>query len=147
MTNGLQQSAGTKPARARATKRSREAIAAFIDGNLGHLNTWLMQVASGIPKCNARGEHLRDGEGSVVWVNKPDPQAAIKAIAEIAEYHMPKLSRQEVSATVEHVDPTKMSKAQLERAILASLGVDAVDGEFVQVPDALPAFLQREQAG
>ena len=137
----------SKNSRNRNIINARRAIAEFVESNIPRLNGWLNQVANGVQARTVEGKPVIDSYGSPVWLIKPDPLAALKVVGDLTEYHLPKLSRTEAALTVEHVDPTKMSKAQLEQAILASLGVDAVDGEFVQVPDTLPAFLQREQAG
>jgi hypothetical protein len=116
----------------RATKQSREAIAQFVQMNLPRLDSWLQQVANGLPKLNAQGEPLRDGEGSIIFVVRPDPQAAIKCVADICEYHIPKLSRAEVSATLEHLPVEQRSTEQLQRQVLESLGLTTYEPEDVE---------------
>ena len=54
----------------KATSNAREAIAAFVEGNVDRLNGWLDQIAE------------TDG-----------PLAAFKCVSDILEYHVPKLSR------------------------------------------------------
>ena len=62
----------------RATMAAREAIARFVDGNSAKLQGWLDEV------------HDRDG-----------PLAAIKCFSDLIEYHVPKLSRTEVTGKEE----------------------------------------------
>ena len=56
----------------KATSNAREAIAAFVEGNVGRLNGWLDQIAA------------------------DDPQAAFKCFMDVVEYHIPKLARAEI---------------------------------------------------
>ena len=58
----------------KATIVAKEAIARFVDGNADRLQEWLDQIA------------VQDG-----------PQAAFKCFSDLLEYHVPKLSRAEVS--------------------------------------------------
>ena len=62
----------------KATILAREAIARFVDGNSAKLQEWLDEV------------HDRDG-----------PLAAIKCFSDLIEYHVPKLSRTEVTGKEE----------------------------------------------
>jgi hypothetical protein len=112
--------------------------------NLPRLDSWLQQVANGLPKLNAQGEPLRDSEGSIIFVVRPDPQAAIKCVADICEYHIPKLSRAEVSATVENLPVDQRSTAQLQREILERLGL--FDGEIIDV-EPLPVSDSKPDVG
>jgi hypothetical protein len=63
----------------KATATAREAIARFVDGNSDKLQDWLDQIAQ------------KDG-----------PKAAFACFTDLLEYHVPKLSRAEVEATVTH---------------------------------------------
>ena len=58
----------------KTTAVAREAIARFVDGNSERLQEWLDQIAA------------QDG-----------PAAAFKCFSDLIEYHVPKLSRAEVS--------------------------------------------------
>lgn len=58
----------------KSTANAREAIARFVDGNAERLNGWLDEI------------YEKDG-----------PAAAFKAVESLLEYHVPKLSRQEVT--------------------------------------------------
>jgi hypothetical protein len=70
---------GRKPGKSnKATILAREAIARFVDGNSAKLQEWLDEV------------HDRDG-----------PLAAIKCFSDLIEYHVPKLSRTEVTGKEE----------------------------------------------
>ena len=113
---------------------------------------WLQQTAYGIPKVDAEGQLLRDAAGSVIWVNKPNPEAAIKAFSDICEYHIPKLSRADVAVVgrVEHrhLRPEEMDANQLQRALLEQFGLmqqpegDVIDVEAVPVPANQPDWLK-----
>ena len=56
----------------KATKTAREAIARLVDGNAGRMQQWLDQIA--------------EEEG---------PMAAWRCMADVIEYHVPKLARTE----------------------------------------------------
>jgi hypothetical protein len=58
----------------KATAKAREAIAAFVDGNADRLQTWLDQIASD---------------------ERYGPKTAFECFMAVAEYHVPKLARQE----------------------------------------------------
>jgi hypothetical protein len=58
----------------KATTHAREAIARFVDGNADRLQEWLDQIAE------------QDG-----------PLAAFKCLADVMEYHVPKLARTELT--------------------------------------------------
>jgi len=58
----------------KSTTKAREAIAAFVDGNAHLLQTWLEQIA------------VDDRYG---------PKTAFECFMAVAEYHVPKLARQE----------------------------------------------------
>lgn len=58
----------------KTTATAREAIAAFVDGNVERLNGWLDQIA------------------------EKDPDAAFKAFMSVVEYNIPKLARTEMQA-------------------------------------------------
>ncbi len=67
----------------KATTNAREAIARFVDDNSGRLQGWLDQIS--------------DSQG---------PAAAFKCVADLLEYHVPKLARTELTgkdgAPIEH---------------------------------------------
>jgi len=69
----------------KATGQAREAIAAFVDGNVDRLNGWLDTIANGEP----------DPEDPKKWLNRPDPKAAFDCLMGVVEYHIPKLARTE----------------------------------------------------
>lgn len=58
----------------RATTNAREAIALFVEGNIGRLQDWLDQIAED------------DG-----------PKAAFQCVLDLLEYHIPKLARTELT--------------------------------------------------
>jgi hypothetical protein len=58
----------------KSTQHAREAIARFVDGNADRLNGWLEEI------------YDRDG-----------PKAAFQCVSDLLEYHVPKLSRTEMT--------------------------------------------------
>lgn len=63
----------------RSTAMAREAIAQFVDGNSDRLQGWLDDIAAD---------------------EKHGPKAALDAFMGLLEYHVPKLARTEIDATV-----------------------------------------------
>ena len=136
----------------RSTATARKAIAEFVNGSAPHLVEWLTSLAYGIPATDEAGKVLRDNQGAVRWVNRPDPGAAIKAVADLAEYHLPRLTRSEASvvAKVEQTgpfDPATMSTEELQRFIAAKLlnydQGSVIDVEHERV-EPLPAWMQQD---
>ena len=93
-----------------------------------------------------------------IYLVKPDPLAAIKVVADITEYHLPKLSRQDVavSGVVAHLDGTEFTQDDLAKLPLADLKrmalehfqyatqrSDAIDVEAttVEAVEVLPSWL------
>ncbi len=66
----------------KATTAAREAIAAFVEGNVDRLNGWLDQIA------------------------EKDPKAAFDCFMDVVEYHIPKLARTEVQPLGSDGNPT-----------------------------------------
>jgi hypothetical protein len=62
----------------KTTSASRDAIAAFVDGNADRLNGWLDEI-----------------------YEKNGPRAAFECFSDLLEYHVPKLTRSEVKAEVD----------------------------------------------
>lgn len=121
----------------RTTRQSRQAIAMFIEQNIPRLDGWLQQVAEGIPKLDMNGEPLRDQQGSIVFVVRPAPIAAIKAISDIADFHLPRLVRSDVQS-VHHIEGAalnvdQMTSEQLRRLIADRTGI-TIEGETVVEP-------------
>ena len=71
MSRGAGRPKGSKD---KSTKKAKEMIASFIDGNADRLNGWLDEV------------YERDG-----------PRAAFQCFSDLIEYHVPKLARNEVT--------------------------------------------------
>lgn len=69
----------------KSTTAAREAIAKFVDGNTHRMQEWLEKVAEGI-----------QDEDTGKWIVPPNPEKAFSMLASMAEYHVPKLARQEV---------------------------------------------------
>lgn len=121
------------------TSSARKAIAEFVNDNLDNMGDWLFRVANGMPKLDGDKKVIVDGEGSIVWLVKPDPATAIKCLSDICEYHLPKLSRSESTlvARVESVDAVELPSDELKRRLLVSLGLDAEDAVEIE-----PQWLQ-----
>jgi hypothetical protein len=112
--------------------RIRGHLQALVDGQTANIGQWLKQTAEGIVKVDVDGNPVRDSQGSVVYVNKPDPGGAVKLVSELAEYVIPKLSRSEVSATVEHLPIDQQSSLALQQRVLESLGLTTYEPEDVE---------------
>jgi len=133
-------------------KDARRAVADFVDANLPRFNGWLNQIAGGIPQVDRNGEPIRNLEGSIVYLVKPDPLAALKVVADITEYHLPKLSRQDVSVSgvianldvdsLTAYDLTQMSLADLKQLALQRFQQAAQHGDVIDVEvEPLPSWL------
>ena len=72
-------------AKHKATAQAREAIGRCVDGNVERLQTWLDNIADGVPKPDAEGE----------YVIPPNPGRAFELFQSVVEYHIPKLARTE----------------------------------------------------
>jgi hypothetical protein len=127
----------------KATANTRKAIAEFIDYGSTRFLVWLEQVASGIPRVDEQGKVLRDLDGAVQWVNRPDPAQAFKLVESVIQYHVPKLASMDLAAVVtqspiiEVLDAKagkmlELSDSQFE-AMLAS-GRRILDAELVSEP-------------
>lgn len=101
MANGFKSGGRQAGTPNKATTKARQAIADFVDGNTHRLQDWLDKVAGGVqvPVLDDDGMPKMDAEGNPVMRFQvlPDPAAAFKMVMDIAEYHVPKLARTEVS--------------------------------------------------
>ena len=79
----------------KATSQAREAIAAFVEGNVDRLQGWLDDIANG--KADAEGK----------FIIAPNPEKAYQMFKDVIEYHIPKLARTEqvgdANAPIQHV--------------------------------------------
>lgn len=75
----------------KATATAREAIAMVADGMAPEFEKWLGKIAEGTPK-----ELDADGKPKT-WLVKPDPRGAAEVYLKAIEYHIPKLSRAELT--------------------------------------------------
>lgn len=84
MARGGKQEGAGRPAGTpnKATTQAREAIAAFVEGNVERLNGWLDAIAADSPKN------------------------AFDCFMDVVEYHIPKLARQENQALDKNGQPT-----------------------------------------
>jgi hypothetical protein len=94
----------------KATSRAREAIALLVEGNIERLQGWLDEIAE--------GRKGKDG----AFIIPPNPTKAFELLQSLLEYHVPKLSRAEM--TVQDAGPietTRISDLELARRILFDL--------------------------
>lgn len=88
----------------RATADVREAISELLKGNVQRLEGWLIGVADGekVPREKDGKPVLGEtGEPLMKWMRKPDPGYAMRLMSDIAEYHIPKLQRTDIHASIE----------------------------------------------
>lgn len=120
-----------------STAKARAAIATFVNETAPHMREWLAQAAYGIPKVDANGEVIRDTQGSVVWVNRPDPLGAIKAVANVLEFHLPRINRSELDIVDRSVLPLEqMSTDELRHRLMVQMGIEI--GEDATLIDQKP---------
>jgi hypothetical protein len=93
----------------KATRRAREAIALLVEGNIERLQGWLDEIAEG-----RRG---KDG-GFIV---PPNPIKAFELLQSLLEYHVPKLSRAEMTVQDNPIETDDISDLELARRILFDL--------------------------
>ena len=82
----------------RVTTEARQAIAEFVDGNTHRLSEWLDAVARGIPRIDPETGKVTDE-----YVVRPNPAKAFDMFHSILEFHVPKLTRMQVSGQDNHV--------------------------------------------
>jgi len=68
----------------KSTSQAREAIAKFVDGNVGRFNGWLEQIAA------------------------DDPAKAMDLMIKVMEYHLPKLNRTDVQQLDKNGNPADL---------------------------------------
>lgn len=91
----------------KATADVRAAVAAIAQGRAADVDRWLQQTAEGIQVTKGTGKRRK-----TEWLVKPDPGKAAQIYFGAIEYHIPKLSRTELSTgsdtlRIEIVDPTR----------------------------------------
>lgn len=75
----------------KATATAREAMAKIADGMAEEFEKWIVAIAQGVPAdVDEEGNPLK-------WHQKPDPRGAAEVYLKAIEYHVPKLSRAEVT--------------------------------------------------
>lgn len=126
-------------------KHARRAIAEFVEQSLPRFSGWLDQVAHGIPKVDLDGNPIYNADGSVEWVVKPSPAEALKICTNLCEYHLPRLSRSEVSATVEHLPIDQQSSLALQQRVLESLGLTNDCGDIIDVEHVAVERIKSDQ--
>lgn len=77
----------------KTTRDVREAIARVLQDNADNFGKWITTIAEG------RKGYYTDSRGKrkEVYIVRPDPKAAIDAAMGMAEYHIPKLARTELT--------------------------------------------------
>lgn len=89
----------------KSTKDVREAIAKILEGNTENFSLWLASVAEGEresePVLDDDGLPAFDEHGKPKlewsWLRRPDPGTALKLAMDMAEFHIPKLARTELT--------------------------------------------------
>jgi hypothetical protein len=88
----------------KVTNDVRAAFAKLLESNVGQMQAWLTAVAEGEKEQATKrdGELITDKDGKPVmrWLRAPDPGYAMKLVADLAEYHIPKLARTELSGEI-----------------------------------------------
>src|SRR5580658_3221651 len=74
----------------KATARSREVLAKIFEDNVETLEVWLKAVADGEKEPTADGVNGK-------WLRRPDPGLAARLMLDLAEFHVPKLARNELT--------------------------------------------------
>lgn len=77
----------------KSTRDVREAIARVLGDNTENFGKWLTMVAEGKKGTYADGR----GKSRTAWLVKPDPGRAVEIAMNMAEYHIPKLARTELT--------------------------------------------------
>ena len=114
-----------KKSQSRQVNSARAAIASFVETNAPRFGQWLEQIADGIPKVDELGKVIRDDTGAVVWVVRPSPLDATKLVSDIMEFHLPKLSRQDlqvsgVIGTLNNLSPGAVALLEMDPAALTA---------------------------
>ncbi len=81
----------------KATATVREAIARVLESNVENFSRWLAAVAEGEREAAAESA---ESKTETSWIRKPDPGLALKLAMDMAEYHIPKLARTELTGEV-----------------------------------------------
>lgn len=77
----------------KSTRDVREAIARVLQDNAENFAKWLAQVAEGIKEARKDSK----GKEYTVWLAEPNPGKAMDIAMNMAEYHIPKLARTEMT--------------------------------------------------
>lgn len=97
----------------KATTDVREAIASLLQLNVDNFSVWLSQVANGIRQPPPSSDDGEETESEAKWLLRPDPGKALDIAMGMAEYHIPKLARTEITGKdggplqVNIIDPTR----------------------------------------
>lgn len=82
----------------KSTADARRVVSEIIDGNAHKLTEWLNVVADGIRKIDSI-----TGKETADYVVRPNPAKAFDMLHSLLEFHVPKLSRVQVSG--QETDP------------------------------------------
>jgi hypothetical protein len=77
----------------KVTKDARETIGRILDTNIHRLSEWLESVAYGVKES----KFSDDGIEYEYYVVKPNPSKAFDMLQSLLEFHVPKLTRIQVS--------------------------------------------------
>lgn len=107
-------------------------VQSFVEQSLPMFPKWIQQVAEGIPQYDGAGNRATNADGSPIYVVKPDPATAIKVVSGLVDFATPRLSRSEISASVEHLPIDQQSSLALQQRVLESLGLTTYEPEDVE---------------
>lgn len=87
----------------KSTTAVRDAIALVLQGNAENFGRWLARVAEGEQEPRMEdGQPVLDenGEPILKWLRQPDPGLALRLAMDMAEFHLPKLSRSTIDGEI-----------------------------------------------
>ena len=83
----------------KATRDVREAIAKLLQRNTANFGKWLQAVAEGETETTTSTDEEGNETTDEYYVRKPDPGRALQLALDMAEFHIPKLSRTELAGS------------------------------------------------
>lgn len=87
----------------KSTAAVRDAIARVLQGNAENFGFWLTKVAEGEKQPRIKdGKPVLDASGAPLmkWLRRPDPGFALRLAMDMAEYHIPRLSRSTIDGEI-----------------------------------------------
>ena len=120
----------------KVTARAREAIALLVECNIERLQGWLDEIAE--------GRKGKDG----VFIVAPNPTKAFELLQSLLEYHVPKLSRTELTGNdAGQIETHDISDLELARRILFDLHEAERELAASPCPERRPTSQLAERGG